>query len=134
MATSKVEYLGNLSTKCTHVKSGVEIITDAPIDNKGKGASFSPTDLMATSYASCLITIIGIYCQEHAIEFNFCNAEVTKIMGSAPRRIAELQIDLDFTQNNWSDAIQKRVKRAGETCPVAKSVNSEMKIEFVYHF
>ena len=134
MATSKVEYLGNLSTKCTHIKSGVEIITDAPTDNNGKGASFSPTDLLATSYASCLITIVGIYCEEHEIDFTSCTAEVTKIMGSVPRRVAELQIDLDFSKNKWSETIQKRIKRAGEACPVAKSVKSEMKIEFVYHF
>ncbi|MBL1281189.1 MAG: OsmC family protein [Fluviicola sp.] len=134
MATTKVEYLGNLRTKCTHLKSGVEIITDAPTDNNGKGESFSPTDLLATSYASCMITIIGIYCNEKDIDFKSCTAEVTKIMGSAPRRVAELQINLDFSGNNWSDSIQKRIKSVGESCPVAKSVKTEMKTEFIYQF
>ncbi|MDC0100175.1 OsmC family protein, partial [Crocinitomicaceae bacterium] len=65
MATSKVEYLGGLRTKATHLKSGSEIVTDAPVDNNGKGEAFSPTDLMATAYASCLLTIIGIFCANH---------------------------------------------------------------------
>ena len=134
MATSKVEYLGNLRTKSTHLKSGVEIITDAPLDNKGKGEAFSPTDLLATAYASCMITIVGIYCEEHGIPFSSCTSEVTKIMGSVPRRISELKINLDFTGNNWDESIQKRIKRAGEACPVAKSVKSEMNVEFIYHF
>ena len=62
MITSKVEYLGDLRTKCTHLQSQTEIITDAPIDNNGKGEAFSPTDLVATAYASCMITIMGIFC------------------------------------------------------------------------
>ena len=64
MATSKVEYLGGLRTKCTHLKSGQEVITDAPVDNNGKGEAFSPTDLVATAYVSCMYTIIGIYCEK----------------------------------------------------------------------
>lgn len=134
MATTKVEYLGNLRTKCTHLKSGVEIITDAPVDNNGKGEAFSPTDLVAAAYASCLITIVGIYCEEHDIPFSTCTSEVTKTMGSAPRRISGLEIVLDFSENNWEESIQKRVKRAGESCPVAKSVKSEMNVEFIYSF
>tara|TARA_R110002072_G_scaffold303077_1_gene492920 strand:- start:39282 stop:39686 length:405 start_codon:yes stop_codon:yes gene_type:complete len=134
MATSKVEYLGNLRTKCTHLKSGKEIITDAPVDNNGKGEAFSPTDLLATAYASCMITIVGIYCNEHDIVFESCEAEVTKIMDSAPRRVSELKINLDFSKNQWTDSIQKRIIRAGESCPVAKSVKTEMRVEFIYQF
>ena len=134
MATSKVEYLGNLRTKCTRLKSGKEIITDAPVDNNGKGEAFSPTDLLATAYASCMITIVGIYCNEHDIVFESCEAEVTKIMDSAPRRVSELKINLDFSKNQWTDSIQKRIIRAGESCPVAKSVKTEMRVEFIYQF
>ena len=65
--TSKVVYLGDLRTECTHIQSGTKIITDAPLDNQGKGEAFSPTDLLATSLASCMMTIIGIYCKNHGI-------------------------------------------------------------------
>jgi len=134
MATSKVEYLGDLRTKCTHLKSGVEIITDAPIDNNGKGDAFSPTDLVATAYASCLMTIVGIYCNSHDIDFKFCESEVTKSMGIDPRRISRLDIYLDFSKNNWDEKTQDIIQKVGESCPVAKSVNPEMEIEITYLF
>lgn len=134
MATSKVEYLGGLRTKCTHLKSGVEIITDAPVDNNGKGEAFSPTDLVATSYASCLITIVGIYCNAHDIYFNHCESEVTKTMGVNPRRISRLDIYLDFSKNSWDEKTQDKIQKVGEACPVAKSVNPEMEVEITYLF
>jgi len=133
MPTSKIEYLGDLSTKCTHLKSGVEIVTDAPVDNNGKGESFSPTDLMATSYVSCMMTIIGIYCDNHDIEFTSGIGEVNKIMGTGPRRVSKLEIYLDFSGNNWSEDIQVRVRNAGEGCPVAKSVG-DIELEINYQF
>ena len=79
--TSKVVYLGDLRTECTHIQSGKKIITDAPTDNHGKGEAFSPTDLLATSLASCMMTIIGIYCKNHEINFHSCSADIEKIMG-----------------------------------------------------
>ena len=133
MPTSKIEYLGNLRTKCTHLKSGVEIVTDAPVDNNGKGEAFSPTDLVATAYVSCMMTIIGIYCNNHNISFTLGFGEVNKIMGSDPRRIGKLEIYLDFSGNNWPDEIQKRVRNAGEACPVAKSVG-DIELEINYQF
>ena len=134
MATSKVEYLGELRTKCTHLKSGTEIFTDAPTDNNGKGEVFSPTDLLATAYGSCMLTIIGIYCNNHNLEFKHGNAEVNKIMGVDPRRVAKLEINLDLSGNGWDEHTQLVVKRAGEACPVAKSVDPLMEIEFNYQF
>ena len=134
MVTSKVEYLGDLRTKCTHLKSGVEIITDAPVDNNGKGDAFSPTDLLATAYASCLITIVGIYCNAHDVNFEFCESEVTKTMGVNPRRISKLDIYLDFSKNKWDGKTQIKIQNVGEACPVAKSVDPEMEIEITYLF
>jgi uncharacterized OsmC-like protein len=134
MATSTVEYLGGLSTKCTHIKSGKTIITDAPIDNNGKGDSFSPTDLVATAYASCMITIIGIYCEKNDIDFTHCNAEVIKEMSSAPRAIGKLSIHLNFKGNDWSKEIQSKIINAGENCPVAKTVHDNVELEFKYDF
>jgi uncharacterized OsmC-like protein len=134
MVTAIVEYLGGLRTKCTHVKSGVEVISDAPTDNNGKGDSFSPTDLVATAYASCMLTIVGIYCDQHEISFEYARAEVIKGMESGPRRIGSLEISLDFTDNNWDENLQKRIIAAAEACPVAKSVHEGMKIKTTYKF
>lgn len=134
MATSTVEYLGNLRTKCTHLGSGTEFLTDAPLDNNGKAETFSPTDLVATAYASCMITIIGIYCDSNEIEFNSAKAEVNKIMASNPRRISEIEIFLDLSNNGWSDIQQEKVRIAGEACPVAKSVHDGMEITINYQF
>ena len=134
MSISKVEYLGGLRTKCVHLKSGVEIITDAPADNNGKGEAFSPTDLVATVYASCMLTIIGIYCENHSIHFEYAVASVNKIMESNPRRIGKIEISIDFSRNNWDSEIQKRIIRAGETCPVAKTLGDNIEVEFNYQF
>lgn len=133
MITSKVEYLGDLRTKCTHIKSGQTFLTSAPVDNKGKGDAFSPTDLMATSFASCIITIMGIYCHERSIEFDHCSAMVTKIMESNPRRIGKLVIDIDLSGNNWEREIAEGVIRAGKACPVAKTLGDNIEVEYNIH-
>jgi uncharacterized OsmC-like protein len=134
MATARIEYLGGLRTKCTHLKSGTEILTDAPVDNHGKGDAFSPTDLVATAYISCMMTIVGIYCNNHDIEMVGGTGEVTKSMASGPRRIEKLGIELDFSMNNWSEDEQKRIVAAAEACPVAKSVSENMIVEINYTF
>ncbi len=130
MSTARVEYLGELRTKCTHIQSGTEIFTDAPVDNNGKGEAFSPTDLVATSYASCMMTIIGIYCSQHGLSFSHAQAEVTKVMTDAPRRIGEIVIELDLSGNNWTEQEQEKVLRAAKACPVAKSVHEDITIVF----
>lgn len=134
MATARIEYLGELQTRCTHLKSGVEWVTDAPIDNNGKGSSFSPTDMLATAYVSCMITIIGIYCEKNGLQFQHGVGEVNKIMASDPRRVACLEIALDLRNNGWTADEQRRVRQAAENCPVAKSVSEAMGIEFTYQF
>lgn len=131
MITSEVEYLGNLRTKCTHIQSGTEIITDAPVDNQGRGEAFSPTDLVSTAYASCMITIIGISCKESGTRFDYAIAKVEKIMESNPRRIGKIVIHLDFTGNNWSDEEAERAIRAGKACPVAKTLGENVEVDFL---
>jgi uncharacterized OsmC-like protein len=133
MATTTIKYLGNLRTECTHLQSGTVIHTDAPTDNHGKGEKFSPTDLVATAYASCLITIMGIYCNERNISFVHADATVTKIMASSPRRIGKLVIQLDLSGNQWDAETAEAVIRAGKACPVAKTISSEVEIEFDIH-
>lgn len=134
MATSKVTYLGNLRTQCEHLASGEIIYTDAPVDNKGKGEKFSPTDLVATAYASCMFTIIGIYCQEHEVRFEHGEAIVTKVMAADPRRIGKIVVEMDFSGNGWDEKQAEKVIRAGKACPVAKSVHADMEIEFDFKF
>jgi len=131
MITSEIKYLGNLRTECHHLASGTIIETDAPIDNKGKGERFSPTDLVATAYASCMMTIMGIYCNEHGIEMNTGIARVHKIMEANPRRIGKLIIEMDFSGNNWSELEAEKVLRAGKACPVAKTLGDNVEVEFL---
>jgi uncharacterized OsmC-like protein len=128
--TSKVVYLGDLRTECTHIQSGTKIITDAPLDNQGKGEAFSPTDLLATSLASCMMTIIGIYCKNHEINFDSCTAEIEKIMGVNPRKVEKIVVHMDFTGNNWDSSTLEKVIIAGKTCPVAKTIEDSVQIEF----
>jgi uncharacterized OsmC-like protein len=128
--TSKVLYLGDLRTECTHIQSGTKIITDAPLDNQGKGEAFSPTDLLATSLASCMMTIIGIYCKNHEINFDSCTAEIEKIMGVNPRKVEKIIVHMDFTGNNWDSSTLEKVIIAGKTCPVAKTIEDSVQIEF----
>lgn len=134
MATSTIEYLGALRTKCTHAPSGKEIITDAPIDNNGRGEFFSPTDLVAVSYVSCMLTIIGIYCNNNNIDFTFGHASINKVMSSNPRRIKSIEVDFDFSKNNWDNSIHKRIKDAGESCPVARTIGNNIELHFQYKF
>jgi uncharacterized OsmC-like protein len=128
--TSKVNYLGNLRTSCQHLASGNTIITDAPVDNFGKGQAFSPTDLVATSLASCMLTIIGIYCQEHEIEFSSGEVSVEKIMGAGPRRIVKICLEVNLNGNNWDELTKKKVIAAGKACPVAKTLDGNVEMEF----
>ena len=130
--TSKVTYLGNLRTSCTHLASGSTIITDAPVDNHGKGEAFSPTDLVATALASCMITIMGIYCQEHGVEFNSCEASILKVMASSPRRIEKVRLEMDLTGNNWDEKTLHKVIAAGKACPVARTLEGNVELEFIF--
>lgn len=134
MITSKVTYLGNLKTSCEHIQSGSKIITAAPVDNNGDGSAFSPTDLAATSFASCMITIMGIYCNAHGLELKRAEAEVTKIMASNPRRISELVIKMDISGNEWSDLEREKVIAAGKACPVAKTLGDNVVVDLEFIF
>ena len=134
MATLRIEYLGGLRTQATHLKSGNTIVTDAPVDNNGLCEAFSPTDLVATAYISCMLTIIGIYCDKNGLKFKNGHGSVNKIMASGPRRVSRLEIELELSGNGWSEEEQQSVIRAAEACPVAKSVNEEIELEFKYSF
>lgn len=134
MATSKVTYLGDLRTSCTHLASNSTIITDAPVDNNGRGEAFSPTDLVATAYASCMITIMGIYCNNHGLELTHAEATVTKIMAESPRRIQKIKVELNLSDNNWDETQTQKVIAAGKACPVAKTLGENVEIEFTFTY
>ncbi len=133
MATSQVKYQGNLRTKAIHLASKNQIITDAPIDNNGKGEAFSPTDLVATALASCLTTIMGIAAKNHGISFEKCESTVTKVMGTEPRRIIEIIVQVKLAEG-YTNKEQKILENAAITCPVSKSLHPELKqtINFIY--
>ncbi|MDC6478581.1 OsmC family protein [Flavobacteriaceae bacterium] len=131
--TSTVAYLGNLRTTATHLASEKIIITDAPVDNQGKGEAFSPTDLVATALASCLITIMGIKARALEVDIEGTKAEVKKIMGTNPRRIVEIKITVSLP-NAFDAKTQKILEKAALTCPVANSLHAELKqdIRFIW--
>lgn len=126
METIRTKYLGNLRTEATHVQSGMTITTDAPLDNQGLGQAFSPTDLLCASLGSCLLTIMGIAARTHRIKIEGTELKITKIMAANPRRVAEIVIELDFTENNYSDKEKMLLENAARTCPVALSLNPEL--------
>lgn len=131
--TSKVTYIGHLRTEATHIQSNTTIHTDAPKDNHGKGEMFSPTDMVATALASCMISIMGIVAMKEGITpIDGAIAEVIKVMYSEPRRIGEIHIKITFPKNDFTDKEKKIYEHAAFTCPVAKSLHPDLKqvIEF----
>ena len=133
MSTSIVYYSGNLRTESTHIESGENYITDAPIDNQGKGKAFSPTDLIATSLANCMLTIMGIIAKRESLQIEGTRAEVTKIMGKNPRCISEIKIDFQFPRD-YGDEEKMLLEEGALNCPVAKSLSANLiqTINFYY--
>ena len=130
---SKVTYKGSLRTEAIHVQSGNTIITDAPIDNYGKGEAFSPTDLVATALASCMLTIMGIVANRNHLKINGTTAEIEKIMGANPRRINGIKISIRFNEN-FDKKTKRKLENAALTCPVSNSLNENLNesIKFIY--
>ena len=130
---SKVIYEGELRTQATHLASGKTIYTDAPLDNQGKGEAFSPTDLVATALASCMLTIMGIVARRDGIMIEGAVAEVEKIMAKDPRRIGEIKIKF-FFKHIIEDKDRVKLERAARTCPVSGSLHQDLKenIDFIY--
>jgi putative redox protein len=131
--TSKVYYEGNLRTKCVHLKSGNEIITDAPVDNSGKGEAFSPTDTVATALASCMITVMAIKAEQLGVSFVNVSANVGKIMSTNPRRISKVSIAIDLPIK-LSEKDKLVLEKVGNTCPVHNSLDPKLIIEIKYNW
>jgi uncharacterized OsmC-like protein len=130
---STVEYKGDLRTEAVHLDSGERIHTDAPKDNEGKGETFSPTDLVATSLASCMITVMGIKAKQHGINMVGTTADVVKEMAADPRRISAIRINIHFL-NNYFDKERILLERTANTCPVRNSLSDELAVEIHFNY
>ena len=129
----EIIYEGNLRTKAIHLASGSEILTDAPVDNKGKGEKFSPTDLIASALGSCMLTIMGIAANVQDIDISNTKVKVEKIMGKNPRKIVQINLEVYFG-SIISDKHKIILERVANYCPVAKTLdgNIEENIKFIY--
>jgi putative redox protein len=129
--TSTVVYTGGLRTTCTHLRSGNHFETDAPVDNNGRGERFSPTDLLATSLATCMITVMGIKARLMGLDLNDVRIEVLKIMKADPRRVGG--IELTFHIPEELKLIDEKTKtiliHTGDTCPVMKSIHPDIEVK-----
>ncbi|MGE0089906.1 MAG: OsmC family protein [Bacteroidales bacterium] len=125
METIKTTYIGQLRTEAVHVQSGNKLITDAPIDNHGKGETFSPTDLLATSLASCIFTIMGIKAEASGFSIDGATAKTWKIMSEDPRRVAEVKIEYDFTMCKLDEKQKMILQSLVKVSPVPLSLHPE---------
>jgi len=131
--TSKVTYLGDLRTTSTHLQSGTEILSDAPLDNNGKGEAFSPTDLVANALGSCMFTIMGIKARDMNVSIENSTASVTKIMQADPRKITAIEIvfDMNYAPDEKTKTI---LERAAMTCPVFLSLHPEIEKRITFNW
>ncbi|WP_035677655.1 OsmC family protein [Flavobacterium limnosediminis] len=133
MATSKVTYLGDLRTSSVHLQSGNTIITDAPTDNHGKGEAFSPTDSVANALATCMLTVMGIKARDLEVDFSGSTAEVTKMMGTEPRRITEIHVTFEMSIS-VDEKTRTILEKTAMTCPVLYSLHPDIKKEVVFNW
>jgi uncharacterized OsmC-like protein len=133
MNTFEIKYQGNLRTTATHLDSGSEISTDAPKDNHGLGEAFSPTDMVCSALASCILTIMAIAVEKNGINIKDTNAIVKKTMGNNPRRISKIDIKLTFPMD-YDEKTKVILERAAHNCPVHHTLSNEVEknINFIY--
>jgi putative redox protein len=134
MTTATCEYQGALRTELVHTRSGNTVITDAPVDNLGKGEAFSPTDLVAAALSSCMMTIMGQLADREQINLTGLKADVLKVMTASPRKIAEVQVTFSHPALQATDVQKEKLKRAALTCPVALSLAESVKQTVTFNF
>jgi putative redox protein len=134
MANFEVIYVGELRCNAKHIDSGIEILTDAPKDNHGKGESFSPTDLLATSLGTCMITVMGIEARSLKIDISGTILSISKTMGTLPRRVVEVGIELKIPDRNFTEQEKNKLIDTGLNCPVAKSLHPNLKQNIQFQF
>ena len=133
MNSFEIKYNGNLRTSATHLESNTTINTDAPKDNHGLGESFSPTDMVCVSLASCMLTIMAISMRKHTVKLKGATASVKKTMGSEPRMISQIDITITFPET-YTDKIKIILERSALNCPVHHSLSEKIvkNIKFIY--
>lgn len=131
--TSSITYLGNLRTESTHLRSGEKIVTDAPVDNNGKGEAFSPTDLLATSLGNCMLTIMGMAAESKGIKIEGTRCSINKIMAADPRRVSEIHAEITFPIS-YSDKEKAILEHTAKACPVFYSLHPEIKKEIRFKY
>lgn len=131
--TSQVTYLGDLRTSSVHIKSGSEILSDAPVDNNGKGGAFSPTDTVANALASCMFTVMGIKARDMGVDFSGSKASVTKHMQAEPRKISKIEVTFDMSIPA-DDKTKAILERTAHTCPVHLSLNPDIERVIVFNW
>ncbi|MEM6343116.1 MAG: OsmC family protein [Bacteroidota bacterium] len=134
MVKIKATYDGHLRTTATHIPSSNTLFTDAPTDNHGKGEAFSPTDLIATSTLTCMMTSMGIVAQNNDIAMGKLSGEIEKMMTPAPRRIARLQVELVFEGHNLSDTDKGLLENAALSCPVTRSLHPDVIVNLKFRY
>lgn len=133
MVQIDAEYIGNLRCTAEHVPSGVTLTTDAPTDNHGLGASFSPTDLVATALGTCVATIMGIQADKHGLDLEGMTIHVEKEMASNPRRIASLHTEVTMP-TPLDERTRKHLEQAARQCPVHHSIHPDIDVPIVFHW
>ena len=133
MSDIKITYDGDLRTTATHLKSGSVITTDAPIDNRGKGEEFSPTDLFATALGACMLTIMGITADTHGFKISGSIIKINKVMGKSPRRVSHIKVIIDVP-GDLNEKQKQLLIKAAHHCPVSKSIHEDIKEEVIFNF
>jgi putative redox protein len=135
MQTAKIDYQGELRCQLQHLASGETIVTDAPVDNMGKGAAFSPTDLLSSSLAACMFTIMGIYARQSNTSLDGSSCMMTKVMTSTPKRmVKEIHVSFTIKTTNTNAVFLENLKKAALNCPVALSLHPDIKQVVAFDF
>jgi putative redox protein len=134
MPNFEVFYQGNLRCKAEHIQSGTTILTDAPVDNQGKGESFSPTDLLAIALGTCMATVMGIEANNLKVNLSGTQLHINKVMGISPRRVVEIKIDVTIPDENFTENQKNKLIEIGINCPVAKSIHPDIYQNIEFNF
>jgi len=133
MVQIQTRYQGDLHCQAEHMPSGNTLVTDAPKDNRGRGESFSPTDLIATSLGTCIATILGIQARDHDLDLEGMRVTVEKHMAENPRRISRLETNV-WMPTAFDEALVNRLERAARGCPVHHSIHPDIETPIVFHW
>lgn len=128
------KYLGGLRVECVHLPSGMKLVTDAPVDNQGKGQAFSPTDLCAVSLAACILTVLGIYGEKHRLDLTGIGAEISKEMADEPRRIGKIDIVVNMPPKSYSQKEKMILPRVASTCAVHYSLSEQVVQNIIFNW